>query len=430
VAMVLMLLYALGKYSPAFWLMYEALPGVALFRRPADATFIFCGLLAIIAGYLIHRWLNGEVPPPRPWQRTVEIAIAVALLATAIGLALVVGQLHDAAVPIIIGTGFAVVAVAVLYAARRLAAVNRALAAALLLTAFSVADFAWNNAPNESTGLSRELYDALRPDTKNETVTLLRDRLAAAAAPDRRDRVELIGVGYHWPNIGLIHDFDHLFGHNPLRLADFARATAAPDTVAGPDQRVFTALLPSYRSTLEDLFGVRFIAISIPVEQIDGSFRPGDLNLIARTADAYVYENPRALPRVLLATDWRKADFQDLLRHGGWPDVDPRRTVLLEAPPPGFVAGASGGSAQIERYGNTEIAIAVDAPSGGILVLNDVWHPWWRAAVDGRPAEILKANVLFRAVVVPPGRHEVRFSFHPFAGALRELKHKLVGARG
>ena len=81
-------------------------------------------------------------------------------------------------------------------------------------------------------------------------------------------------------------------------------------------------------------------------------------------------------------------------------------------------------------YHNTEIAIEVDAPGGGILVLNDVWHPWWRATVDGKPAEILKANVLFRAVVVPPGRHEVRFTFHPFAGALRELKHKLVGARG
>jgi hypothetical protein len=272
------------------------------------------------------------------------------------------------------------------------------------------------------------MYDALRPDTGNETVALLRSKLAAAAAPDRRDRVELIGVGYHWPNIGLIHDFDHLFGHNPLRLADFARATAAPDTVAGPDQRTFTPLLPSYRSTLEDLFGVRLVAVSVPIEQVDSS-QPGDLKLIARTKDAYIYENPRALPRVLLATDWRKADFESLMRDGGWPDVDPRRTVLLEQPPPGFIPGAADGSARILSYRNTEIAIAVDAPGGGILVLNDVWHPWWRAAIDGKPADILKANVLFRAVVVPPGRHEVRFSFHPFGGALAQVRSKL-GGRG
>jgi uncharacterized membrane protein YfhO len=62
-----------------------------------------------------------------------------------------------------------------------------------------------------------------------------------------------------------------------------------------------------------------------------------------------------------------------------------------------------------------------------ILLLNDVWHPWWRASVDGVQTEILKANAIFRAVVVPSGDHVVRFSFHPFVGALRELLVKLTG---
>jgi len=38
--------------------------------------------------------------------------------------------------------------------------------------------------------------------------------------------------------------------------------------------------------------------------------------------------------------------------------------------------------------------------------------------------------VLFRAVVLPPGRHIVRFTFHPFLGALTELKRKFsAGSR-
>ncbi len=36
----LLLVYALGRYTPAFALMYRYLPGVDLFRRPADATFL------------------------------------------------------------------------------------------------------------------------------------------------------------------------------------------------------------------------------------------------------------------------------------------------------------------------------------------------------------------------------------------------------
>ncbi|MFL5073487.1 MAG: hypothetical protein ACJ8D9_28240, partial [Xanthobacteraceae bacterium] len=68
-------------------------------------------------------------------------------------------------------------------------------------------------------------------------------------------------------------------------------------------------------------------------------------------------------------------------------------------------------------------------PAGGILVLNDVWHPWWRARLDGAAADILKANVIFRAVVVPPGTHTVRFTFHPFAGALKEIADKVRAGR-
>jgi len=424
-ALVLVLLYALGKYTPAFHLMYDVIPGVPLFRRPADATFVFCALLAIVAGYLVHRWLSGVLPPLLRWQRAAEFSMAVALVGISAGLALWVGVMREAALPILWGGGFAALAIAALVLARRLAA-RGAFAAAVVLAVFSVVDQGWNNAPNESTGLKPSQYDALRPDTADETVTLLKTKLAAAAAPDRRDRVELIGIAYHWPNIGLVHDFDHLFGHNPLRLIDFERATAAPDTVAAADQRQFPPLMSSYRSVLENLFGVRFIAVGVPIEKIDPSLKPEDLDLVLRTKDAYVYENPRALPRVMLATQWRKADFNAMIRDGGWPDVDPRRTVLLEnAPADAPEAAAPTGTARILHYRNTDIAIEADAPGGGFVVLNDVWHPWWRATVDDRPADILKGNVLFRAVAVPPGKHVVRFTFHPFAGAFAELKAML-----
>jgi hypothetical protein len=421
VAMGFALLYALGKYTPAFQLIYEFLPGVSLFRRPADASFVFCGLLAVIAGYLVHRWLSGTVPSAKRWQHALEIALAVGILAGAVGLALKVGMLQSAFLPVFWGLGFIATAIAALHFARRLVVAQRAASACALLAVVSMVDLGWNNAPNESTGLSPTIYEALEPNTRNETVALLKSRLAAVAAPDRRDRIELIGVSYHWPNIGLIHDFEHLFGHNPLRLKDFTRATAAADTVAAPDQRTFTPLLPSYRSTLENLFGVRFIAIGVPVEQVDSSIKPGDLTLIARTKDAYVYENPWALPRVMLVGDWRQANFEEMLQTGFWPDADPRRTVLLEKPPAQFVPGGKAGQVRIAQYHNTEIVIETVAEAPSILVLNDVWHPWWRVCVDGAAADMLKANVLFRAVAVPAGRHTVRFRFHPFAETFGKL---------
>jgi hypothetical protein len=170
---------------------------------------------------------------------------------------------------------------------------------------------------------------------------------------------------------------------------------------------------------------VRVIATGVPVEEIDKSLKPGDLDLIARTGDAYVYENPRALPRVMVVGNWQFADF-DRLYQTGWPvGVDPRKTVLLKRAPAGVAAGGSRrpGTAQIVRYANAEVDVSVDAPDGGLLLLNDVWHPWWRATLDGKPVDVLRADVIFRAVALPPGRHEVRFTFEPFAGAVVDLVH-------
>ena len=84
------------------------------------------------------------------------------------------------------------------------------------------------------------------------------------------------------------------------------------------------------------------------------------------------------------------------------------------------------GTARIVSYADTEVTVDVEAATGGFLLLNDVWHPWWRAEVDGVPAPILKADVLFRAVEVEPGRHRIRFVFHPFLGAWEELRATLA----
>jgi len=430
VAAALLLLYALGAYTPVFGLMYHALPGVDLYRRPADATFVLVTLIAVIAGYLVHRWLTGTVAPATVLQRALEIGCALALVGTAFALAGSVVGARAAVLPVLTAAVLTAGAIAGLRLGRRLNAASPT-AAAAVIAAFMALDLAWSNAPHVSTALPRHNFEALRQHTANPTLRLLKARLAANAAPDRRDRVELIGIGYHWPNLSLAHGLDHVFGHNPLRYARFKEATHVGDTIALASQRWFSPLYPSYRSAFADLLGVRFIATGVPVEQIDTALKPGDLPLIARTADAWVYENPRALPRVMLVSDWRIADFDAILRDG-WPDVDPRRTVLLRKAPQGLGRGASAstaGEVRLLHYSNTEVLVEVETPGGAILLLNDVWHPWWRASVDDVETELHEANVLFRAVVCPRGRHRVRFTFAPFAGALAEVLGKLTGGR-
>jgi hypothetical protein len=193
--------------------------------------------------------------------------------------------------------------------------------------------------------------------------------------------------------------------------------------VALPDQRGFAPLFPSYRSTLADLLGLRWIATGVPVERIDPKLKEGDLTLVAQTRDGFLYENPRAGPRVSFVTGAQGADFAAMLKTGTWPDVDLATTVLLEERPAPQAPAASG-NARIVAYRNNTVQVEVDAPADGYLVLNDPYHPWWRASVDGRDAPILRANVLFRAVPVPAGRHRVEFAFEPLSGAFAEARRR------
>ena len=323
--------------------MYDVLPGVDLFRRPADATFVIGLMIAVNTGYLVHRLLTGTASR---WHfPAIEIALVVVLAAAATAIAFAAGELRDAAIPIATGIVFAAAGIALIAATFRLAPAHSMLAAVLLL-AFTTGDLAWNKAPDESTGLPPSRYDALRPQTRDATVALLEKKLAETTAPDRRDRVELIAIAYHWPNLGLARGFDHLFGQNPLRLADFAHTTGVKDTVAEPAQRPFTPLYPSYRSAMADLFGVRFILTGVPVERIDPTLHPGDLEQIAHTADAFIYENPRALPRVMFLHDYRVVDFEELIR-SGWPAGDRPRA---HPPPRPRTAAPAGGTCR-RRHG-------------------------------------------------------------------------------
>jgi hypothetical protein len=425
-AAIALIVYALGHYTPVFRVMFDLLPGVSAFRRPADATFLIGGMTSVLAGYLVHRFVTGTVPPLRMRHAIVAAVLIAGAFGSALAVAVAAGRLDAAVMPVAEAAGWIAAAALVLGVLARLRT-RSAFASVVVIAPLMMADLARNNGPNESTALPPARYDILDPETKNETICLLKKLLQQPLPSARRDRVELVGVGFEWPNLGLIHGFEHTLGYNPLRLAEFAEATGARDHIAGPDQRIFTPLFPSYHSLLADMLGLRYIVSSVPIDRVDGTLMPGDLELIARTRSGFVYENPRALPRVLFAPNWMEADFEQLIQDGQWPQFDPTQTVLLEAPPDQPPAGGECDEPVvfITRYQNTVVEIEVIATCGGFVVLNDVWHPWWSATVDGQEADILKANVLFRAVQVPPGHHKLRFEFHAIAGAVSELGEKI-----
>lgn len=65
-----------------------------------------------------------------------------------------------------------------------------------------------------------------------------------------------------------------------------------------------------------------------------------------------------------------------------------------------------------------------------MLVLSDLWYPGWRARIDNTPAAVLRTDAALRGVIVPPGRHTVRFelvSLTRGAGMAASLLGLIIG---
>lgn len=59
------------------------------------------------------------------------------------------------------------------------------------------------------------------------------------------------------------------------------------------------------------------------------------------------------------------------------------------------------------------LELRVDAPRPGLLVAVEAFDEGWRAEVDGEPADVVRANVIFRAVPIEAGTHEVVLRYRP-----------------
>jgi hypothetical protein len=349
--------------------------------------------------------------------------LAIAVL-VALGLAVRLDRVPRLGLPLAVaGISFAVAIIALAWGAPR--AALQPWPAAIALVIVTTADLAYNNGPSTSSALPPSTFDMLDPHGGNTVIEALKSKVVATST--RRDRVELAGLGFHWPNASMTHRLENTLGYNPVRLGLYTRATGAEDHVGLPDQRKFSPLFPSYDSRLADMLGLRWIAAGAPLETIDKSLKPGKIELIQKMAGAFIYENRGTLPRVMFATRAEGADFESILETGHWPDFDPTRTVLVDnseqSPSPHVQARA--GEARIAAYGQTRIVIHAASPDGGWIVLNDVWHPWWQATVDGVATPIVQANVLFRAVRVAPGEHTIVMEFRPLPGMWAELKSRL-----
>jgi hypothetical protein len=417
VAGAVFLLYALGHFTPFFELAFRYVPGVDLYRRPADALFPLGFAFAIAAGHLAHV-AAAEGAPRRAWIGA--LVVAAAIVAAGVVALHLAGAMKQPTAPLwrkfaLAAALFAAIGAVLFWlaaSARRRALVP--LAAAIMATA----DIAWHSPGTPLNALPPSYARPYGARDGDAIARFLVPRQREAAARGERFRIEAMTFIGHWQNAPMVFRLEATNGNNPLRIAEYQMFTGV-DEVAPANRRWFTPVMPSFDSPFARVLGLKYVVTSAPIETIDPLSRPERVRLVLREAEHYIYELPAPYPRVSVATRTRAVDRRAVF-YGGLPgDLDFADTVLLDGPP-GAGLGRTEGEAGTTRaalvhYGTTRIVIEAETDRPGHVVLNDPYYPGWRAYVNGERRPLVRGNLLFRAVAVPAGRHRVEFRFEPFS---------------
>lgn len=203
------------------------------------------------------------------------------------------------------------------------------------------------------------------------------------------------------PNLGVVHHLATIDGYESIKLKNNEHV-----------KNMLSARPLAKTAKFIDVLGVKYILSFYPIEE-------KQFNLV-RDDYIFFYENLNAgkrvylFDKVLFLEDEKQIDqvldgskfnpFQEVIIHEGADD-----TISLPS-----------GSAlrkvnMVEFIENSPRQIVIEAETSDLnwLVLADTYYPGWRASVNNAPTKIYRANYMMRAVVLPPGKNKIVFTFRP-----------------
>lgn len=428
------LLYALGRYTPVYALAFQHVPGINLFRRPIDGTFVVVAALALVAGQLLAHYVREGTPRVALWR---VMAVALGALAV-IGWAVLFSEkTHHGWTSlwqVVKAAPLALIVIAVLARARTPNA--RAMAAACV-AAVAAGELIWFNAASSLNAEAPAYYSVLQQPAgaDAQALSVLEREIDARHRQGERPRIEVVGVSGSWQNLAMARGLESTNGYNPLRIGSYDRLVSPGETTYIVNQRLFPASFDGYDCALARELGLEYVVLGRPIDEVSHLARRPVSDVLLAGPKIWIYRLRRkAESRVKFVKRVSLADADAQVKAGQFRDNPVGETAQVDdhTPPSRYEwpasAGPEDGRARIVSWRPDRTEVEVDNKQPGILVVHDAYYPGWVAEIDGRPARILRTNVLFRGVEVGEGRHLVVFRFEPFS--LSNLRDALMGALG
>ncbi len=415
---VLSLLYALGKYTPLYSIFFYLIPGISLFKRPSESLFIFHLGLAMMSGVGFDLCLHMLIQKGFKWIFLAASTVLLIILWEGVRIS-ASKTTFDPSTFVSIALGWSVLLGGVILMRTKWA--KLAWIASLFVFTYVGVDLITHNSDVwfNSARIPTNVISKTNMLGNTEIVSFLNSHVMVNEF--NAYRIEPIQAGSLWANAPAIFEIPSSVGYSPLfskRYGEFA----SPDSPwVG---RSFKGLIHSYNSRLFDLLNVKYVITSTDLKTLDPNVNADKFTAVYDKYGIRIYENNQVLPRFFFLSKAKVIKDAGVLETELLsPQFDPTSVLLLEAAPQELVDKVKQDTIEYELPRETSINLTNDAVNSitlqtasdedAFLFASEVFYPGWTVWIDGSKKEILNADLAFRAVFVPEGRHTVRFLFQP-----------------
>jgi len=425
-------LLSLGPATPLGTLFFYA-PGFSGFQAPLRHLFLVSLCVAITSGLSLAELTGGRAPLSQTVTATVTAVVAFGVLGV-VGLRWHAPDIHALferqpnyaawafAWPLVPGAALLLIALI----AGRFSGRHRSIpaAVAMVLIACETGDLAMVH--YRLPGRRFEYADIVPMET------MLHPAMAALRPELKRDGDRVLATDgsknpFLLPNLTRVWDLPAASGTGSLAINDYLDVLSM-DT-SGAVSRA--SLTDAHHGA--DLFGVRYTLVrqnsdmAADLQRQNGAWQAvRDLRYYDSDPDTFytLFRNLRTFPRAWCVPRLVRvtiAEALDAIRADHLPGggrFDPRQQALLESDlPVGWHDDMSATDAARVAVDTAtrdrQFIVETDRPC--LLVIGDVYYPWWRAALDESPVQVHRTNHAMIGIVVPPGSHVVRLWMLPLS---------------
>lgn len=418
--------FALGSHTPVFLFFYHFVPGMNVLRTPGMIAFLFAFPAVLLAATAINRLLDNQTDVDGSRIRLFGGISCVLFLIVAVTpdtilslwnslfwsdipgdkLQVAKQNLHSLSTGAWLGSLWlaALTGLTILRIRKRIPAQTFLL---LLLPILLI----------DTWRINKQFLKYVNPDRFPDPDVYIPQTLGIIESDTDYHRTWIPAGDVQLPESVDLVTVDY---HEPFILRRYDRATKHLMQLLQSGQRNET-----YQ--LLNILNVKYLAIA--AQKVQGllpalvspeqtgeevTLRPG-IEAVATERNVYLFRNRNALPFFYLATDAiRVGDEDQALQALTSARLDPTRQVILEQEAPLQLAGVQPtGRVVVDAFNERQgiVRLNVRSDQNSLLVVSQNFHPYWSAAVDGQPVEILRANYVWQAVPLPAGNHSVTLTY-------------------